>query len=130
VLYNITIPTREIRVKKTMSVQRQSAVFHRLWDKEYPTASGGEGVYIVHPDGSRTLDGCSGAAVSCLGHGHAVVIEAIVQQARKFAYAHTVFFTSDPAEELAQILINQSDEAFTKVMFVSSGNLENTLPMC
>jgi adenosylmethionine-8-amino-7-oxononanoate aminotransferase len=54
------------------------------------------------------------------------LIEAIVQQARKFAFAHTVFFTSDPAEELAQILISQSEGSFTKVMFVSSGNLRIT----
>lgn len=101
--------------------KKQSAIFHRILDKKYATASSGQGVYIQHPDGSRTLDGCSGAAVSCLGHGHTAVIEAIIEQARKFAYAHTVFFTSDPAEELAQVLIDQSAGNFTKVMFVSSG---------
>lgn len=106
-----------------MVVQAEkSAIMHRILDKEYPTASSGNGVYIVQPDGRKTLDGCSGAAVSCLGHGHPAVIEAIVQQARKFAYAHTVFFTSDPAEELADRLIQQSEGAFSKVMFVSSGN--------
>lgn len=102
--------------------EKQSAIFHRSLDKDYTTASSGDGVYIIHPDGSRTLDGCSGAAVSCLGHSHQAVIEAIVEQAQKFSYAHTVFFTSNPAEELASILMNQSDGAFTKVMFVSSGN--------
>lgn len=99
-----------------------SAIFHRSLTKDYNTASGGDGVYIVHSDGSRTLDGSSGAAVSCLGHGHEAVIEAIVDQARKMAFAHTSFFTSDPAEQLAQLLIEQSNDAFTKVMFLSSGS--------
>lgn len=98
-----------------------SAVFHRSLNKTYDVAAGGSGVYITHADGSRTLDGSSGAAVSCLGHGHPAVVEAIVQQAKQLAFAHTSFFTSDPAEELAQLLIGSSDGAFTKVMVLSSG---------
>lgn len=99
-----------------------SAIFHRSLTKEYDVASGGAGVYLVQPDGTRTLDGSSGAAVSCLGHGHTVVIEAIVEQARKLAFAHSSFFTSDPAEELAHFLIEQSAREFSKVMFLSSGS--------
>ncbi len=99
-----------------------TAIFHRSLNKNYDTASGGDGVYIVHPDGSRTVDRSSGSAVSCLGHGHKGVIEAIVDQARKMAFAHTSFFTSDPAEELARLLIDESANAFTKVMFLSSGS--------
>lgn len=98
-----------------------TAIFHRSLSKAYDTANGGSGVYIHHPDGSKTLDGSSGAAVSCLGHGHPAVIQAIVRQAQNLAFAHTSFFTSDPAEELAQVLIDTSNGAFTKVMFLSSG---------
>ncbi|EXJ82095.1 hypothetical protein A1O1_08164 [Capronia coronata CBS 617.96] len=104
------------------SLAQPSAIFHRSLNKNYEKAVGGDGIYIVAPDGSRTLDGSSGAAVSCLGHGHKAVIDAIVEQARKMAFAHTSFFTNNPAEELAQLLIDQSDNAFTKVMFLSSGS--------
>lgn len=104
-----------------------TAIFHRTPNKKYDVASGGAGVYLVHPDGTRTLDGSSGAAVSCLGHGHPVVIEAIVQQARQLAFAHTSFFTSDPAEELASFLISSSGDAFSKVMFLSSGRTSPAL---
>ncbi|KAF9891256.1 hypothetical protein FE257_004820 [Aspergillus nanangensis] len=99
-----------------------SAIFHRSPSKNYDLATGGDGVYLVHADGSKTLDGSSGAAVSCLGHGHPVVIDAIVQQAQKLAFAHTSFFTNSPAEELAQFLISHSSEAFTKTMFLTSGS--------
>ncbi|KAK3633141.1 hypothetical protein LTR56_015917 [Elasticomyces elasticus] len=100
----------------------QTGIFHRSLNKNYGLASGGDGVYLLHPDGSRTLDGSSGAAVSCLRHGHRAVIDAIVQQAQSMAFAHTSFFSSDPAEKLASFLIKQSDNAFTKVMFLSSGS--------
>ncbi|RVX69755.1 hypothetical protein B0A52_06400 [Exophiala mesophila] len=107
---------------KSVITMEESAVFHRSQNKEYGTACGGKGVYLFHPDGSKTLDGSSGAAVSCLGHGHPVVIEAIVDQARKLAFAHSSFFTNDPAEELAHLLTSLSDGAFSKVLFLSSGS--------
>lgn len=98
-----------------------SAVFHRSQAKSYATASGGEGVYLKTKDGKLILDGSSGAAVSCLGHGHQRVIQAIIDQAQRMAFAHSSFFTSDPAEELATLLLGQSQGAFTKVMLLSSG---------
>ncbi|KAI9832006.1 MAG: hypothetical protein M1819_004550 [Sarea resinae] len=99
----------------------QTSIFHRSLSKAYPPATGGKGVYLHTADGRRVLDGCSGAAVSCLGHGHAEVIEAIVAQAQTMAYAHTAFFTSTAAERLADLLLDQSHGAFAKVMFLSSG---------
>ncbi|KAL6249599.1 hypothetical protein RBB50_003452 [Rhinocladiella similis] len=38
------------------------------------------------------------------------------------AFAHTSFFTSDPAEQLAGFLIQHSGKAFSNVMFLSSGS--------
>ena len=77
---------------------------------------------MISTEGNRVLDGSSGAAVSCIGHGNKEVIKAIIDQAQSLCYAHTSFFTSSPAEELAQVLIDSSDKAFTKVMFLSSGS--------
>ncbi|KAK5172374.1 uncharacterized protein LTR77_004013 [Saxophila tyrrhenica] len=100
-----------------------SSIFHRNPVHKYPAASSGDGIYITAKDGSKTLDGSSGAAVSCLGHGHPAVIDAIVQQARQMAFAHTSFFTSGPAEELAALLVaSGGEDAFKKCMFVSSGS--------
>jgi adenosylmethionine-8-amino-7-oxononanoate aminotransferase len=98
-----------------------SAIFHRSLGKVYPTAVSGQGIYLKTKDGKLVIDGSSGAAVSCLGHGHPAVIEAIIQQAQRMAFAHTSFFTSNPAEELAELLLNQSAGAFNNVMFLSSG---------
>ncbi len=89
---------------------------------EPPIAVGGEGVYLMDRDGRRYLDASGGAAVCCLGHGHRAVINAIKAQADKLAYAHTAFFSSEPAEALAEYLVNASGKAFERVYFVSGGS--------
>ncbi|KAI1378846.1 pyridoxal phosphate-dependent transferase [Hypoxylon crocopeplum] len=105
-----------------MSTATQSAILHRSLEKTYPTALKGDGVYLLTADGRRILDGSSGAAVSSIGHGNSEVIEAICAQARQLAFAHTSFFTSDPAEELARLIMERSDGAFSKVVWLSSGS--------
>jgi len=97
-------------------------IFHRQPRHDYPVAVGGEGIEIIDRDGKRYLDACGGAAVSCLGHGHPRVIEAIKDQLDSVAYAHTGFFTSEPAEELADYLIKQAPDAIGQVYFVSGGS--------
>jgi adenosylmethionine-8-amino-7-oxononanoate aminotransferase len=111
----------------------QSAIFHRSLDKSYPTAVRGEGVYIYTADGKKILDGSSGAAVSSVGHGHPDVIKAIIHQVQNsLTFAHTSFFTSDPAEQLAQAIIAKSENAFSHLAFLSSGSeaVETSLKMC
>ena len=97
-------------------------VFHRDPKAEPPIAVAGEGPYLIDREGRRYLDASGGAAVSCLGHGHRAVIDAIKAQADKLAYAHTAFFSSEPAEALADFLIKASSNAFERVYFVSGGS--------
>lgn len=97
-------------------------VFHRSARGEPPVAVRGEGVYLVDSAGRRYLDASGGAAVSCLGHGHRAVIDAIKRQAEALAYAHTAFFSSEPAEALADWLIEAGRGAFERVYLVSGGS--------
>ncbi|MEK9723677.1 MAG: aminotransferase class III-fold pyridoxal phosphate-dependent enzyme, partial [Rhodospirillaceae bacterium] len=97
-------------------------VFHRQLAKPLPVAAGGQGVYLIDADGKKYLDASGGAAVSCLGHGDADVIEAIKAQLDQVAFAHTGFFTSQPAEDLADLLIAEAPEGFSAVYFVSGGS--------
>jgi adenosylmethionine-8-amino-7-oxononanoate aminotransferase len=87
-----------------------------------PVAVAGEGCYIIDSTGKRYLDGSGGAAVSCLGHDHPAVIEAVRSQIGKLAFAHTGFFTSAPAEELASLLVAHAPEGIEHVYFVSGGS--------
>jgi len=82
----------------------------------------GDGVYLIDSDGKRYLDASGGAAVSCLGHGEEEVIAAIQKQAQDMAFAHTGFFTSAPAEELAEKLIAKAPDGIEWVYFVSGGS--------
>ncbi len=99
-----------------------SHVFPRHTKSSLPVAVGGEGCYLIDSTGKRYLDGSGGAAVSCLGHGDKSVIEAIKAQLDKVAFAHTGFFTSEPAEALAEHLIARAPEGLTRCYFVSGGS--------
>jgi adenosylmethionine-8-amino-7-oxononanoate aminotransferase len=60
--------------------------------------------------------------VSCLGHGDQTVIEAVKAQLDQLAYAHTGFFTSEPAETLADLLIEHAPGDLDRVYLVSGGS--------
>lgn len=96
-------------------------ILHRQNKSAMPTVVGGQGVYLVDKDGKQYLDGSGGAAVSCLGHGHPRVIEAIKAQLDKVAFAHTGFFTNEPAEELAEYLCTRAPKGFGRVVFSAGG---------
>jgi adenosylmethionine-8-amino-7-oxononanoate aminotransferase len=97
-------------------------IFHRAPRQSLPVAIGGEGVWLIDSQGRRYLDASGGAAVSCLGHGHPRVIEAIREQAGALAYAHTSFFTNEPAELLAEFLVARAPAGLSHVYFVSGGS--------
>ena len=101
---------------------QNSKVFHRQLRTGLPTAVAGQGIELIDASGKRYLDASGGAAVSCLGHGHPDVIAAMHAQIDKLAYAHTSFFTTEVAEELADLLIDSAPEGMSHVYFVSGGS--------
>lgn len=104
--------------------RRSSAILHRriAGGDALPIAVGGRGIEIFDADGKAYLDGSGGAAVSCLGHGHPRVSEAIRAQLDRIAYAHSSFFTTDVAEELAHDLIAHAPQGLERVYYVSGGS--------
>src|ERR1700757_334004 len=76
---------------------RKSRVLPRSLRETPPVATGGNGVWLIAEDGHQVIDASGGAAVSCLGHQHPRVLDAIARQAGKLAFAHTAFFSSEPA---------------------------------
>ncbi|MEH6738885.1 MAG: aspartate aminotransferase family protein [Sulfitobacter sp.] len=99
-----------------------SHVFPRDCRKSPPVAVRGEGCYLYDSTGKAYLDGSGGAAVSCLGHGDADVIAAVQKQVADLAFAHTGFLTSEPAEALADLLIQHAPGNLDRVYFVSGGS--------
>ena len=97
-------------------------ILHRAANADLPVAVSGAGVEIVDAEGRRYLDASGGAAVSCLGHGHPDVVAALRRQLDALAYAHTAFFTSEPAEQLADRLVTDAPPGLTHVYLVSGGS--------
>lgn len=97
-------------------------IFGRTTSGNMPTAVKGEGCYIIDSNGKRYFDGSGGAAVSCLGHSNERVKQAINDQLSNLEFAHTGFFTSKPAEALADLLIKNAPEGIDRVYLVSGGS--------
>ncbi len=97
-------------------------ILHRHTKANFPTIAKGDGCYLIDTNGKRYFDGSGGAAVSCLGHSNSTVTDAIKLQLDQVAFAHSGFFTSQPAEELADFLIEGAPGNLDKVYFVSGGS--------
>lgn len=97
-------------------------ILHRHTKARLPHAAGGEGPYLIDGDGKRYLDGSGGAAVSCLGHNHPAVVEAMRAQLAQLSYAHTAFFTTEKLEALADQMIEHAPDNLSHVYFVCGGS--------
>ncbi|MBB4233303.1 aspartate aminotransferase family protein [Rhizobium mongolense] len=97
-------------------------ILHRTIGTNLPKAVAGEGIYITDSEGRSYIDGSGGAAVSCLGHNHPEVLDAMKAQMGRISYAHTSFFTTDVAEQLAEQLVELAPEGLDYVYLVSGGS--------
>ena len=97
-------------------------ILHRAANAVMPVAIGGKGIELFDSSGKAYIDASGGAAVSCLGHGHPDVLAAMHKQLDRLAYAHTGFFTSDVAEQLADRLIEDAPAGLDHVYLVSGGS--------
>ncbi|MBB3639315.1 aspartate aminotransferase family protein [Variovorax atrisoli] len=97
-------------------------VFHRHLRQTPPVAASSQGMFIRDAEGREYLDASGGAAVSSLGHAHPEVMAAMHAQIDRLAYAHTSFFTSEVAEQLADELIGSAPEGMSHVYLVSGGS--------
>ncbi len=105
-----------------MSTTTNTQILHRHLSHLPPVAVKGQGVWLEDASGRRYIDASGGAAVSCLGHGHPDVQAAMHRQIDQLAYAHTSFFTTEVAEQLATQLIRTAPAGMSHVYFVSGGS--------
>jgi acetylornithine/succinyldiaminopimelate/putrescine aminotransferase len=81
-----------------------------------------QGMYLHNKGGKTYLDLIAGIGVSCLGHKHPAVVEAIKSQADR--YLHTLVygeFVLAPQVQLAELLATQLPAPLESVYFVNSG---------
>ena len=101
-----------------------TAVLHRDLNQPPRMAVRGRGSYLFDTEDNAFLDGSGGAAVSCLGHGHPRIADAIRRQLQRLEFAHSSFFTNEPVEQLAARLISSAPPGFGpgRVAVVGSGS--------
>ena len=97
-------------------------LIHRNLRITPPSAVCAFGMYVRDSDGNTYLDASGGAAVSSLGHSHPDVLAAMAAQLKTTAYAHSAFFTTDVAEELATCLADGAPGDLNHVYLVSGGS--------
>lgn len=97
-------------------------IIHRSLLSTPRVAQTASGITITDTSGKSYIDASGGAAVSCLGHAHPDVLAAMHAQLDQIAYAHTSFFTTAVAEELADHLAAHAPAGLNNVYFVSGGS--------
>ena len=97
----VTVPDRGARIDATDPTLRY---FTRHPRGGSLVSCARKGCTFYDSDGRAILDGASGAAVVCLGHGNQRVIQRLTAQAQAVAFAHTSTFITTPVLELAERL--------------------------
>ena len=103
-------------------MHHETHILHRQLRGNYPVAVSAQGCWITDSAGRQYLDASGGAAVSCLGHGHPEVLAAMHAQIDRIAYAHTSFFSTEVAEQLADVLIANAPGGTSHAYLVSGGS--------
>ena len=103
-------------------MHHETHILHRQLRGNYPVAVSAQGCWITDSAGKKYLDASGGAAVSCLGHGHPDVLAAMHAQIDRIAYAHTSFFSTGVAEQLADTLIASAPSGTSHAYLVSGGS--------
>jgi acetylornithine/N-succinyldiaminopimelate aminotransferase len=107
-----TIMTIETEDQRTPSFFRKIAV----------SIERGEGVYVWDEEGNRFLDFTSGWGVTCLGHAHPAITNALLEQGRKIIQNPNSGLTYSPVRARLLSLMSQIlPQPLTRVFFSNSG---------
>ena len=89
---------------------------------DLPKVAYGRGSYVWDRSGKQYIDGSSGPAVYCIGHGNEEVNAAIAAQLERIAHGYRYNFTSDALEELTAIVAKNCGGGLKHAVFVTGGS--------
>jgi acetylornithine/N-succinyldiaminopimelate aminotransferase len=82
----------------------------------------GKGVYVFTEEGRRLIDFTAGWGVTCLGHAHPVIIEALREQSEKIMQNPNSGLTYSPARaRLLSLMLHVLPANLTRIFFSNSG---------
>lgn len=114
--------TQYVNNKSTLDSEDKDHLLHRSFVDPPSLVERAEGVNLFLSDGRKIIDACAGAAVALIGHGNKEVHQAIVNQLQRVSYVHTQSYTTQPAEDLANLILQGSPHGLEKAFFVGSGS--------
>src|SRR5688572_12505874 len=86
-------------------IERDARVVSPSYTRDYPfVMARGSGSVVEDVDGNVFLDCTAGSAVTSTGHSHTEVVQAIVEQARKFLHMSGTDFYYEPQVRLGEEL--------------------------
>ena len=97
---------------------QESEYYVHTFNRQPIVVARGEGARVWDVDGNEYLDFTAGLAVTCLGHSHPAVTEALREQAGTLMQMSNLYY-SVPQLELARLLVENS--CMDKVFFTNSG---------
>jgi adenosylmethionine-8-amino-7-oxononanoate aminotransferase len=80
------------------------------------------GLIVTDTENKRYIDGLSGIWVVNIGHGNEVVIDAMIEQLKRFTFSMPIGTTNEPAIKLARLLADITPHALTTVKLMNSGS--------
>jgi 4-aminobutyrate aminotransferase len=86
-------------------IERDARAVSTSYTRDYPfVMARGEGAFVEDVDGNVFLDCTAGIAVASTGHSHPDVVQAIVEQSRKFLHMSGTYFYYEPQVRLGEEL--------------------------
>ncbi|CCB86306.1 MULTISPECIES: adenosylmethionine--8-amino-7-oxononanoate transaminase [Parachlamydia] len=82
----------------------------------------GEGPYLITDEGQKIFDCISSWWVNIHGHAHPRIAEAIYAQALQLEHVIFAGFTHEPAEQVAEMVLDVLPNHFSKVFFSDNGS--------
>ena len=82
----------------------------------------GKGSWLTLEDGTEVLDAISSWWVNIHGHTHPEIAEAIYEQAQTLEHVIFAGFTHDPAEQLAEMLVEKLPKNLNRVFYSDNGS--------
>ncbi len=106
--------------KNTIAIE--DAHYAPFFNKTPISIERGEGVYVWDEDGKKYIDFTAGWGVTCLGHAHPVITEALAAQSRKIMQNPNSGITySPPRARLLSLLMEILPKGLSRVFFSNSG---------
>jgi acetylornithine/N-succinyldiaminopimelate aminotransferase len=104
------------------TIATEDAHYAPFFNKTPISIERGEGIYVWDEDGNEYVDFTAGWGVTCLGHAHPVITEALAAQSRKIMQNPNSGITYSPARaRLLSILMEILPKGLTRVFFSNSG---------